>query len=54
MGSLARDKAGDILLGYSKSCGDTCPGGSPTYPSVALAGRKKNDPAGLGKLEAEV
>ena len=54
MGSLARDKAGDILLGYSKSCGDTCPGGTPTFPSIAIAGRKKNDPIGLGKLEAEV
>jgi hypothetical protein len=54
MGSVARDKAGDILLGYSKSCGDTCPGGTPTFPSIAIAGRKKNDPIGLGKLEAEV
>ena len=33
MGSIARDKVGDILVGYSKSCGDTCPGGTATYPS---------------------
>ena len=26
MGSLTRDKVGDILLGYSESCGTTCPG----------------------------
>jgi hypothetical protein len=54
MASVARDKVGDILVGYSKSCGDTCPGGTPTYPSIAIAGRKKNDPVGLGKLEGEV
>jgi len=53
MGSIARDKVGDILVGYSKSCGDSCPGGTPTYPSVFLAGRKVNDPLGLGQLEAE-
>ena len=29
MGSLTRDKVGDILLGYSESCGSTCPGGTP-------------------------
>jgi hypothetical protein len=54
MGSVARDKVGDILVGYSKSCGDTCPGGTPMYPSIAIAGRKVNDPLGRGKLEAEV
>ncbi len=54
MGSVARDKVGDILLGYSKSCGDTCPGGTATYPSVYVAGRQVNDPLGLGNLEAEV
>jgi hypothetical protein len=54
MGSMARDKVGDILVGYSKSCGDTCPGGTPTYPSVYLAGRQVNDPLGLGNLESEV
>lgn len=54
MGSIARDKVGDILLGYSESCGDTCPGGTPTYPSIYVAGRQVNDPLGLGQLEAEV
>ena len=53
MGSLTRDKVGDILLGYSKSCGTTCPGGTATYPSIAIAGRQVNDPLGLGNLEAE-
>ncbi len=53
MGSVARDKMGDILLGYSKSCGDTCPGGTAEYPSIYVAGRVVNDPLGLGKLEAE-
>jgi hypothetical protein len=54
MGSVARDKVGDILVGYSESCGDTCPGGTPTYPSIYVAGRQVNDPLGLGNLEAEV
>jgi hypothetical protein len=54
MGSVARDKVGDILVGYSKSCGDTCPGGTATYPSVFIAGRQVNDPLGLGQLESEV
>lgn len=56
MGSVARDKKGNILLGYSESCGSTCPGGTPggVYPSVFLAGREVNDPLGLGNLEAEV
>ena len=53
MGSLTRDKVGDILVGYSESCGSTCPGGTPTYPSVYIAGRQVNDPLGLGMLEAE-
>jgi hypothetical protein len=53
-GSIARDKVGDILVGYSESCGDTCPGGTPTYPSIYIAGRQVNDPLGLGNLEAEV
>jgi hypothetical protein len=52
MGSLTRDKVGDILVGYSKSCGDTCPGGTPTYPSIYMAGRTLTDPAGT--LEAEI
>jgi hypothetical protein len=54
MGSVTRDKLGDILVGYSKSCGNTCPGGTATYPSVFVAGRQVNDPLGLGNLEAEV
>jgi len=56
MGSIARDKTGDILLGYSESCGSTCPGGTPggVYPSVYIAGRQVNDSVGLGNLEAEV
>jgi len=55
MGSLTRDKVGDILLGYSVSCGTTCPGGTSggVYPSVYIAGRQVNDPLGLGQLEAE-
>jgi len=52
MGSLTRDKAGDILVGYSKSCGDTCPNGTPTFPSIFLAGRTVTDPAGT--LETEM
>jgi len=52
MGSLTRDKAGDILLGYSESCGSTCPGGTPTYPSIYVAGRTPSDAAGT--LEPEV
>ncbi|MGO9519863.1 MAG: hypothetical protein ACLPND_22730 [Candidatus Korobacteraceae bacterium] len=56
MGSVARDKVGDILLGYSESCGSTCPGGTNggVYPSIFIAGRQVNDPLGLGNLEAEV
>jgi len=56
MGSVAKDKVGDILLGYSVSCGSTCPGGTNggVYPSVYIAGRQINDPVGLGNLEAEV
>ncbi len=45
MGSIARDKAGDILMGYSVS--------SPSmYPSIAVAGRTVTDP--LGTLEPEL
>jgi hypothetical protein len=54
MGSVAGDRSNDILLGYSESCGDNCPGGTPTYPSIHIAGRQVNDPLGLGNLEAEV
>ncbi|MGC2245113.1 MAG: choice-of-anchor D domain-containing protein [Terriglobales bacterium] len=52
MGSLTRDKSGDILLGYSESCGDTCPGGTAMYPSIYVAGRTPSD--SLGTLEPEV
>lgn len=54
MGSLARDKKGNILVGYSESCGDNCPGGTPMFPSIFVAGRIVNDPIGLGNLEAEI
>jgi hypothetical protein len=56
MGSVTRDKVGDILLGYSESCGSSCPGGTSggVYPSIFIAGRQVNDPLGLGNLEAEV
>jgi hypothetical protein len=52
MGSLTRDKVGNIALGYSKSCGDSCPGGTATYPSVAVAGREVN--ATLGDMGGDV
>lgn len=52
MGSIARDKSGDLLLGYSESCGDNCPGGTPTFPSIFVAGRTSSDP--LGTLEPEL
>jgi len=45
MGSLTRDKVGDILVGYSESS-------SSMYPSIAIAGRTIND--ALGTLESEV
>ena len=44
MASMARDKVGDILVGYSVSS-------ASTYPSIAIAGRTVNDP--LGTLESE-
>ena len=52
MGSLTRDKSGDILLGYSESCGSTCPGGTAMYPSIFVAGRVPSDAAGT--LEPEL
>jgi hypothetical protein len=52
MGSIARDKAGDILVGYSESCGNTCPGGTPMFPSIFVAGRTPSDPTGT--LEPEL
>lgn len=45
MGSIARDKTYDILLGYSESS-------SSMYPSIAITGRTFNDP--LGTMEDEV
>ncbi len=55
MASLTQDKAGDIMLGYSVSCGSTCPGGTSggVYPSVYITGRTINDPVGLNNMEAE-
>ena len=52
MGSVARDKMGDILVGYSESCGSTCPNGTPMYPSIYVAGRTPSDAAGT--LESEL
>ncbi len=52
MGSVARDKMGDILIGYSESCGSTCPNGTATYPSIFVAGRTPSDAAGT--LEPEL
>ncbi len=54
MGSLARDKMGDILLGYSESCGNTCPNGAATYPSIFVAGRRATDAAGTLGTEVPV
>lgn len=45
MGSIARDKIGDILMGYSISS-------TTTYPSIAITGRVFSDP--LGTLEPEL
>jgi hypothetical protein len=44
MGSIARDKVGDIALGYSVSS-------STMNPAIAFTGRTVNDP--LGQMEAE-
>jgi hypothetical protein len=44
MGSLTRDKADDVALGYSLAS-------STVYPSVAFTGRTVRDP--LGQMEAE-
>jgi len=52
MGSLTRDKVGDILLGYSESCGNTCPGGAAMNPSIFVAGRQASD--ALGTLQPEL
>ena len=45
MGSIARDKVRDVLLGYSESS-------SGMYPSIAITGRMQSDP--LGTMENEV
>lgn len=45
MGSIARDRIRDLLLGYSESS-------SSMYPSIAITGRVLNDP--LGTMENEV
>lgn len=45
MGSIARDKKYDILLGYSESS-------SSMYPSIAITGRTLTDP--LGTMENEL
>jgi hypothetical protein len=45
MGSIARDKKYDILLGYSESS-------SSMYPSIAVTGREVTDP--LGTMENEL
>ena len=45
MGSLTRDKADDVLMGYSVS-------GRTMHPSIAVAGRVVTDP--LGTLEPEL
>jgi hypothetical protein len=54
MGSVARDKMGNIALGYSESCGDTCPGGTAMYPSIFVTGRLSSDPLGTMRREFEV
>jgi hypothetical protein len=54
MGSMARDKVGNILVGYSESCGDTCPSGTPMYPSIYIAGRLATDPKGTLEPEVQV
>ena len=51
-GSVAGDRNNDILVGFSESCGDTCPSGMPMYPSIFAAGRLKSTAAGM--LEPEV
>lgn len=54
MGSIARDKMGNIAMGYSESCGDTCPGGTAMYPSIFVTGRLTNDPLGTMRSEVQV
>jgi hypothetical protein len=45
MGSIAQDKVGNILLGFSAS-------GTTTSPSIRVAGRSSSDPS--GQLSSEV
>jgi hypothetical protein len=45
MGSIAMDKAGDVLLGYSKS-------GSSLHPQIFVTGRQATDPP--GQMQAEL
>lgn len=47
MGSLAMDRTGGILLGYSLSS-------SSTYPSIAYAGRSASDPLGTLPLSESI
>lgn len=54
MGSIARDKVGDIAMGYSESCGDSCPGGTAMFPSIFVAGRVPTDKAGTLRPEIRV
>ena len=46
-GSIARDSAGDILMGYSESS-------ETIYPSIAITGRTLNDPPGIMENELSV
>ena len=46
-GSIARDSAGDILMGYSESS-------EAIYPSIAITGRTLNDPPGTMENELSV
>lgn len=48
MGSIAMNKCGDIMLGYSASSGTT------TYPSIRVTGRVSTDPLGSMQTETNV
>jgi len=47
MGSMAQDKKGNLLMGYSVSS-------STSHPAIDVAGRIVNDPVGLNNLESEL
>jgi hypothetical protein len=47
MGSVARDKLGDIAIGYSRSSGT-----SGDFPSIYFAGQTAGDPLGTTETEA--